>query len=86
MLSGPDERAEMIEQSELSSDLLEGADEIAEFMGLESKRRVYHLCESGSLPIFRLGRIICARKSTLLSHIKAQEKQADHFPPEPETV
>lgn len=76
----------MIEQTELSSDVLYGADAIAEFMGIESKRRIYHLCESGSLPIFRLGSRLCARKSTLLNHIKAQEEQANHFFREPEVV
>ena len=64
----------MTDESELYNDLLEGADAIAEFMfGDKAKRRrVYHLM--GRLPIFRLGNTICARKSSLLSMIRDQEK------------
>jgi hypothetical protein len=64
----------------LADDLLEGADKIAEFVfGDASKRRkVYHLAsdaKSGSkLPVFRLGNTICARRSTLLQWIAAQER------------
>ena len=65
----------MMEEHELSSDVLYGASAIADFMGMKSKRRVYHLCEYGNLPVFRLGNIICARRSTLLDHIKSQEHQ-----------
>jgi hypothetical protein len=60
--------------SELHDDLLEGADAIAVFIfGDASKRRkVYHLQDS--LPLFRLGNSLCARKSSLISMIEAQEK------------
>lgn len=63
----------MTAQPDLCNDLLRGADEIAEFMfGDKSKRRrVYHLM--GRLPVFRLGNIVCARKSSLLSMIQDQE-------------
>ena len=64
----------------LKVDTLEGAAEIAEFLFDDSsargQRRVYHLVESSKLPVFRLGNIICARKSTLLAHIEDQEKEA----------
>jgi hypothetical protein len=66
----------MTVQSELRDDLLEGADAIATFIfGDKSKRRrVYHLLDR--LPVFRLGNTICARKSSLIAMIEAQEKGA----------
>ncbi|OJX78548.1 hypothetical protein [Magnetospirillum sp. 64-120] len=64
--------------TDLSTDLIEGADQIAIFMYGDAKkrRRVYHLAETSSLPVFRLGNILCARKSTLLAWIAEQEKAA----------
>ncbi len=68
-------------QNELSADLLYGASAISDFIwGAENPRRVYHLCEHGNLPVFRLGNVICGRKSTLLDHIKAQEGELGHDP------
>ena len=60
----------------IADDLLEGAEEIARFMfGTASKRRrVYHLAAHSNLPVFRLGEIICCRKSTLREWIDEQEK------------
>ncbi len=62
----------------LGFDLLRGADQIAEFMfGTPTERRkIYHLADTKKLPVFRLGSLLCARKSTLLSWIKAQESAA----------
>ena len=48
----------------LAEDLLRGADAVAAFLGL-SRRQVYHYVEQGVLPAFRLGTVICARKSSL---------------------
>lgn len=64
--------------TDLSTDLIEGADQIAIFMygDVKKRRRVYHLAETSSLPVFRLGNILCARKSTLLAWIAEQEKAA----------
>lgn len=61
---------------ELASDLLRGADRIAEFVfGHASERRkVYHLAETSRLPVFRLGAVLCARRSTLLEWIAQQEQ------------
>jgi hypothetical protein len=62
----------------IGDDLLEGAEEIARFMfgtGTATKRRrVYHLANTSDLPLFRLGEIICGRRSTLLNWIAEQEK------------
>lgn len=64
----------------LASDILYGAEEIADFLyGKKEKRRtVYHLAENASFPHFRLGTFLCARRSTLLTWIKEQEKKARH--------
>jgi hypothetical protein len=62
---------------ELASDLLRGADAIAEFLfgSREERRKVYHLAEKSRLPVFRLGSVLCARKSVLLQWIGEQEKR-----------
>jgi hypothetical protein len=63
-------------QLEPGDELLRGADEIGLFMfgkrGL--RRKVYHLVATSRLPVFRLGSMICARKSVLLRWIAAQER------------
>jgi hypothetical protein len=71
----------MADRTELSDDLLEGADAIAQFMyGDKAKRRkIYHLLDS--LPVFRLGGHIYARKSSLLAMIEAQEKASSPSTP-----
>lgn len=59
----------------LSDDILRGAEDIAEFLFGDKKqrRRVYHVASTSRLPCFRLGAILCARKSKLLEWIEAQE-------------
>ena len=63
--------------SELADDILEGADAIAEFLfgSREQRRKVYYLAECSKLPIFRLGSVLCARKSVLLQFITGQENR-----------
>jgi hypothetical protein len=62
---------------ELAQDLLRGAEEIAQFLygDRELRRKVYHLVASSNLPVFKLGSMICARKSVLLKWIKDQEER-----------
>jgi hypothetical protein len=62
---------------EFASDLLRGADEIAKFLYGDSaeRRKVYHLAATSHLPVFKLGSMICARKSVLLKWIKDQEER-----------
>lgn len=62
---------------ELAGDLLRGADEIAEFIFGDrgSRRKIYYLCECTRLPVFRLGSVLCARKSVLMSWISRQESR-----------
>jgi hypothetical protein len=65
-------------------DLLRGAGEIAAFLfgDARERRKIYHLAENAGLPVFRLGAVLCARRSTLLSWIAAQENA--HAAPKPE--
>jgi hypothetical protein len=62
----------------LAEDLLRGADQIAGFLfgNPGERRKVYHLAEKSRLPVFRLGSVLCARKSTLMIWIEAQERRA----------
>jgi hypothetical protein len=61
----------------LGDDLLRGADAIAEFLfgDRTQRRKVYYLTGEATvrMPHFRLGAIICARKSTLLRWIESHE-------------
>ena len=57
---------------QLADDLLQGADSIAKFMGV-TRRQAYHFVADGRIPTFRIGAIICARKSTILNWIAQQE-------------
>ncbi len=64
--------------NELADDLLRGADEINEFIfgRRGSRRKIYYLAETSRLPVFRLGSMLCARKSVLLRWIAGQEVKA----------
>ena len=59
----------------LKIEILDGAEAIANFLSLR-KRTIYHLAETGAIPVFRLGSKIMARKSTLLAWMDAQEQAA----------
>lgn len=61
----------------LAPDLLRGAKEISEFLfGTDGEcRKVYHLAETSQIPIFRLGSLLCARKSVLMEWIASQERR-----------
>ena len=63
--------------NELADDLLRGADEIAEFIfGTRGgRRKIYYLAETSHLPVFRLGAVLCARRSILLRWISGQESR-----------
>jgi excisionase family DNA binding protein len=65
----------MNDNSPLATDILRGADAIAEFLGF-GRRTIYHLNANGTLPTFRMGGIVCARKSILIAWIAAQETAA----------
>jgi hypothetical protein len=62
---------------EFAEDLLRGADEIASYLygDRELRRKVYHLVATSNLPVFKLGAMICARKSVLLKWVSEQEER-----------
>jgi hypothetical protein len=62
----------------LADDILRGADEIAKFIFGErgSRRKVYYLAECTRLPVFRLGSVLCARRTVLMNWIAGQENRA----------
>lgn len=64
-------------EEDLAADILRGADELAEFLfgSGDHRRKVYHLAATSNLPVFKLGSMICARKSVLLKWIKEQESR-----------
>lgn len=61
----------------LADDVLRGAEAIADFIfgNAAQRRKVYHLAETSRLPIFRLGSVLCARRSVLLHWINEQEQR-----------
>src|SRR5689334_15747202 len=74
--------AEMTERDqEFAEDLLRGADVVGQFLygsrepRRKVRRKVYHLVATSTLPVFKLGSMICARKSVLLRWIQDQEKR-----------
>lgn len=59
----------------LAGDILRGADAIAAYLGFP-RRAVYHAVSKGNLPHFRVGELVCARRSTLAAWIESQERAA----------
>lgn len=62
---------------DIADDLLRGAGAISGFLfgDLKYRRKVYHLAETSKLPVFRLGSMLCARKSVLVAWIAEQEQR-----------
>jgi len=59
----------------MADDIMLGAASIAAFMGMRP-RQLYHAAEMGHLPTFRIGGMLCARKSTLTHWIADLEQDA----------
>ncbi|GEL42258.1 hypothetical protein MEX01_28490 [Methylorubrum extorquens] len=57
------------------NDLLHGVPAIAAEMRL-SPRQIYHLAEKHGLPTFKIGRTVCARRSTLSVWLAEREAAA----------
>jgi excisionase family DNA binding protein len=55
------------------SDLLYGVEDIAGYLGI-SKRAAYHLVERKRIPFFKIGRTLCARRSSLISALETLEE------------
>jgi hypothetical protein len=64
-------------QHQLAGDIIFGAEAIASSLGMP-RRRVYYLITRSLIPVFRIGHIICARRSTLTRWLNELEgEQAD---------
>ena len=57
------------------ADLLYGAHAIAEFLGIK-ERAAYHLIETRRIPFFKIGKTVCARRSTLAARIAELEAES----------
>ena len=55
----------------LKDDVITGAQAIAGETGLKV-RTVYALAERGELPVFKLGGMLCARRSELMERLSAK--------------
>jgi hypothetical protein len=62
-------------ESNLADDLLIGAEAIAAFTGF-SPRQVYRYAETGHLRTFKMGALVCARRSTITEDIARSESEA----------
>ncbi len=75
---------------DFARDLLQGAEAIATFLYGDpgSRRKVYHLAATSNLPVFKLGAMLCARRSVLLHWIESQERRHanDNTPAASKTV
>lgn len=54
----------------LNADLIDGAMAAAEYTGLKP-RQIYHMAESGLIPVIRIGRKMLFRKSELDARFRA---------------
>jgi hypothetical protein len=63
----------------IADDLLHGAEAIAVFVfgSVRHRRKVYYYASDTKvgMPIFRIGNVICARKSKLIEWIELQERE-----------
>ena len=56
-------------------DLLYGIEDIAQHLGV-TKRAAYHLVERRRIPFFKIGRTLCARRSSLHAAMDRMEEQS----------
>ena len=68
--------------ADISDDMLMGAEEIARFLfgPNASRRKVYYLASHTRIPLFRMGSVLCARRSVLLNWIAGQENLVPRDP------
>jgi hypothetical protein len=60
------------EKPKLADDLLVGAKPIADYLGVPV-RRVFYWAESRKLPVFKVGNLWAAKRSTLARHFEKLE-------------
>jgi excisionase family DNA binding protein len=62
----------MSETENTGPDLLYGVQAIANYLGV--KRRVaYHLIETDRLPVFKIGKTVCSKRSTVSAALEQME-------------
>ena len=65
------------ERPTLADDLIVGAEAIGDELGPKyTKRRTYHVLESGQIPAFQIGSVWHARRSTLRAFFEQREREA----------
>lgn len=66
-----------VSEPEFSDDILRGAEAVSQFLFGDPKqrRKVYHLAANSNLPTFKLGSMICARRTVLKKWVADQEAQ-----------
>jgi hypothetical protein len=64
----------------LAEDMMRGAGPLAEFFYGEdneaNRRKIYHLSDKHGLPTFKLGGVLCGRRSTIMRWVEQQEGAA----------
>lgn len=68
----------MTDPIQLSQDLIFGAGEIAEVLGITT-RQVYYIHQQEQMPFFRIGSTLCARRSTLMNWITETEQSSPAY-------
>ena len=63
-----------MEDTAKTADLLYGVPAIADYLGV-TKRTAYHLVETKRIPFFRMGKILCSRRSKLMAAMEQLETQ-----------
>lgn len=58
------------------SDLLVGLDQIGQHLGM-TFNQAKHRAASGDIPTFKIGKTVCARRSTLKAHFDKLEGRTD---------
>ncbi len=64
----------------MDGDLLYGVPAIADFLGVKV-RQARHQCAKGRVPTFKVGQIVCSRRSTLWRWLDEQEVNGDEVKP-----
>lgn len=54
--------------------LLSGAEAIRTFLGLATRRQVYHYAHAHGLPVFHIGRSLCAKPAALREWLEHQQR------------
>jgi hypothetical protein len=65
---------------EFSQDMLQGAKAIAMFMygrcDQKAQRKIFHLVEKTNFPSFKVGSMICARRSVIIAWVRKMEERS----------